>query len=44
MSANKNTKVDSQNDVSMFMKNLWFFLFYFLLLIMIASFGLIAEA
>jgi hypothetical protein len=44
MSANKTPKPDSQNDVTVFMKNLWFFLFYFLLLIMIASFGLIAEA
>jgi hypothetical protein len=33
-----------QEDVTMFMKNLWFFLFYFLLLLMIASFGLVAEA
>lgn len=28
---------------SMFIKNLWFFAFYFILLLMIASFGMIAE-
>lgn len=38
-------KPDKQTDeVSLFMKNLWFFLFYFAILLMIASFGLIAEA
>lgn len=30
-------------DISMFLKNVWFFLFFFALLLMIASFGLIAE-
>lgn len=30
-------------DVSVFIKNIWFLLFYFLLLLTIASFGLIAE-
>lgn len=36
--------VNAEETVNHFMKNLWFFLFYFLLLLMIASFGLIAEA
>ena len=33
----------AQPDVTLFVKKLWFFLFYFALLLMIASFGLIAE-
>ncbi len=33
----------NREEVSLFMKNLWFFLLYFALLLMIASFGLIAE-
>jgi hypothetical protein len=34
-----------QNDfVSFILKNLWFYLFYFAVLLLIASFGLIAEA
>jgi hypothetical protein len=31
-------------DISLFLKNVWFFLFYFALLLLIASFGLVAEA
>jgi hypothetical protein len=31
-------------DISQFLKNLWFFLFYFILLLLIASFGTVAEA
>lgn len=31
------------SSVSLFVKNLWFFAFYFILLLMIASFGMIAE-
>lgn len=30
-------------DISMFLKNVWFLLLFFVLLLMIASFGLIAE-
>lgn len=37
-------KVDSQQEVSLFMRYIWFYLFFFFLLLMIASFGLIAEA
>ena len=36
-------KQESQ-EVSMLMKNIWFFGFYFFLLLIIASFGLIAES
>ena len=32
------------HDISMFMKTVWFFLFYFALLLIIASFGIIAES
>lgn len=32
-----------QQNVNRFVKNLWFFGFYFVMLLMIASFGLIAE-
>jgi hypothetical protein len=32
-----------QKEVTKFVKNLWFFSFYFIMLLMIASFGLIAE-
>jgi hypothetical protein len=35
---------DSQQTVSLFMRNIWFYAFFFFLLLMIASFGLIAEA
>jgi hypothetical protein len=31
-------------DINLFLKNLWFFLFYFILLLLIASFGTVAEA
>lgn len=31
-------------DVSMFLKQLWFYAFFFIVLLMIASFGIIAEA
>jgi hypothetical protein len=37
-------KVDPQQDVSLFMRYIWFYLFFFFLLLIIASFGLIAEA
>lgn len=30
-------------EINIFLKNVWFFLFYFALLLMIASFGMIAE-
>ncbi len=30
-------------EISVFLKYVWFFLFYFALLLMIASFGMIAE-
>jgi hypothetical protein len=33
-----------EQEIAQFLNNLWFFLFYFALLLMIASFGLIAEA
>lgn len=36
--------VEKQYEVEMFFKNLWFFLIYFLLLLTIASFGMVAEA
>lgn len=35
--------MDDKKDISLFIKNIWFFLFYFALLLMIASFGIIAE-
>jgi hypothetical protein len=31
-------------DIQLFLKNVWFFLFYFVLLLLIASFGTVAEA
>lgn len=31
-------------DITLFIKNVWFFLFFFALLMLIASFGLVAEA
>lgn len=37
-------KTDPQQDVSLFARYLWFYVFYFFCLLMIASFGLIAEA
>ncbi len=37
-------KPDSQQDVTLFMRNLFFYAFFFFLLFLIASFGLIAEA
>lgn len=37
------TKQESK-EVSMFMKNIFFYSFYFFLLLIIASFGLIAES
>jgi hypothetical protein len=40
----ENLPLMERQDISLFLKNLWFFLFYFLVLLMIASFGLIAEA
>jgi hypothetical protein len=35
---------ENKKDIRAFISNLWFFLFYFLILVMIASFGIIAEA
>lgn len=37
-------KADPQQEVNLFMRYVWFYLFFFFLLLMIASFGLIAEA
>lgn len=37
-------KTEDRQDVTMFIKNAWFFLFFFMVLLMIASFGLIAES
>ena len=34
----------NDEDVKRFIDNLWFYAFFFVLLVMIASFGLIAEA
>ncbi len=31
-------------QISMFMKNVWFYLFFFILLMAMASYGLIAES
>lgn len=36
-------EAERAQEVSMFIKNVWFLLFYFLMLLMIASFGIIAE-
>jgi len=36
--------MEGRKDISLFIKYVWFFLFYFLLLLMIASFGIIAES
>ena len=33
-----------RTDITRFLKNVWFFLFYFALLLLIASFGIIAES
>lgn len=33
-----------RKDISLFLKNVWFFLFFFALLMMICSFGIIAES
>jgi hypothetical protein len=35
--------MEDRKDISLFLKYVWFFLFYFALLLMIASFGIIAE-
>lgn len=35
---------EKREEVGIFMKNLWFYLLFFVLLLMIASFGLIAES
>ncbi len=37
-------KPDEQHEVSLFVRYIWFYVFFFFLLFMIASFGLIAEA
>jgi hypothetical protein len=31
-------------DISQFIKNIWFFVLYFVILLLIASFGTVAEA
>jgi hypothetical protein len=36
--------MEDRKDISLFIKNIWFFLFYFALLLLIASFGIIAES
>lgn len=36
--------MESRKDISLFIKNVWFFAFYFALLLLIASFGIIAES
>lgn len=35
---------DNRHDITLFIKNVWFFLFFFAVLLLIASFGLVAEA
>lgn len=35
--------MEGRKDIQMFLKYVWFFLFYFALLLLIASFGIIAE-
>lgn len=37
-------EMEGRKDISLFIKNTWFFLMFFLLLLMIASFGIIAES
>lgn len=34
---------DEKKDVSLFVKYIWFYTFFFAMVMMIASFGLIAE-
>jgi hypothetical protein len=36
--------MEMREDIRRFLKSLWFFVFYFAILLMIASFGMIAEA
>lgn len=36
--------MEDRKDISLFIKYVWFFLFYFSLLLLIASFGIIAES
>ncbi len=36
--------MDGRKDISLFIHYVWFFLFYFALLLLIASFGIIAES
>lgn len=36
--------MDEREEINSFMSNLWFYVFFFLILLMIASFGMIAEA
>ena len=36
--------MEKREDIDLFLKNVWFFLFYFIVLLLIASFGLVAEA
>jgi len=37
-------EMEGRQDISRFIKHTWFFLFYFALLLLIASFGIIAES
>jgi hypothetical protein len=36
--------MENRKDISLFVRYVWFFLMYFALLLMIASFGIIAES
>lgn len=36
--------MEERKDISLFISYVWFFLFYFVLILLIASFGIIAES
>lgn len=40
----RKAKIETTQEISVFMRYLWFYIFFIFLLVMIASFGLIAEA
>lgn len=42
--AKQTNPADDKSDIGIFIKNIWFFLAFFFLMLLIASFGLIAEA
>lgn len=42
--AKKANPADDRQDIGIFIKNVWFFLAFFFMMLLIASFGLIAEA